>query len=101
VYRASISRIVGLVVAPCQAASARGPDARGFRIATPPCDADPSAPAPGSMSRPVERRGGGTLPMQQNHARALGKTMRAIRQSRAIDVARARTTLVERICKVE
>jgi hypothetical protein len=39
--------------------------------------------------------------MQPNHARALGKTMRAIRQSRAIDVASARTTPIERIRKVE
>jgi hypothetical protein len=101
VYRASISRTVGRVAAPLEAASARGLETRQLRVATPPSDADPAAPVPGSMILLPERRGGGPFPMQPVHSRTLGKTTRAVRQARAIVVASARATPAERIQKVE
>jgi hypothetical protein len=100
VYRASISRIVGLVVAPYEAVSARGRDAREFRGAMLRNGATPSAPVPGSMIPPVERRRGPSA-MQPIHSRTLGKLARAMRRTPAFVVVSAGATLVGRIRKVE
>jgi hypothetical protein len=101
VYRASISRTVGRVVAPFKAASTRGLTARGLRVAAPRSDANLSVLAPGSMIPPVERRGDGPPSMQPIHSRALGRTTRAVRQARASVVAGAGAMPVEYIRKME
>jgi hypothetical protein len=101
VYRASISRIVGLVVAPYEAASARGRDAREFRDAMLRNGATPSAPVPGSMIPPVERRGGPSSTMQPVHSPTRGKLARAVRRTPAFVVVSAGATPIGRIRKVE
>ena len=100
VYRASISRTVGLVVAPCEAASARGQDAPEFRVCKPRNDATPSALAPGSMIPPIQR-GGALSPMLSVDARAIGKLARAVPRTHAVVIVNARVTPVERNRKVE
>jgi hypothetical protein len=101
VYRASISRTVGLVVAPFEAVSARGQDARGFRAATPQKDANRSILAPGSMIPSVERCGRGRPPMQPMHSRALDKLARAARRTRAVVIVSAGAPSLERSRKEE
>jgi hypothetical protein len=101
VYRASISRTVGLVVAPFEAMSARGQGARGFRAATPQKDANQSVLDPGSMIPSVERCGPGRAPMQSIHSRALDKLARAARRTRAAMIVSAGAPSVERDRKEE
>jgi hypothetical protein len=104
VYRASISRTVGLVVAPYEAASARGQDAPRARVAKPrkdaKPDAKPSALASGSMIPPIERRGG-LPPTRPVDARTIGKLARAVPRSHMAAIVSAWPTLVERNRKVE
>jgi hypothetical protein len=95
VYRASISRTVGLVVAPCDAASARYQDAPQFRVGEPRNDATPSALASGSMIPPIERRRS-PLWMLPVDARAIGKLARAVPRTHTVAVVNARVTPVER-----
>ena len=99
-YRASISRTVGLVVAPREAESARGQDAPQFRVGKPRNDTKPSALAFGSMIPPIERRGG-LSPMRPVASRAIGELACAVPRTRTVVVASAWSAPVERNRKVE
>ena len=99
VYRASISRTVGLVVAPYEA-SARGQDAPRLRVGKPRNDAKPSALAFGSVIPPIEPRGG-LFPMLPVASRAIGELARAVPRAHTIVIVRAWATPVERNRKVE
>jgi hypothetical protein len=100
VYRASISRTVGLVVAPCEAANARGEDAPRFHVGKPRHDAKPSALASGSMIPSIERRGGPS-PMLPVVSRAIGRLARAVPRIPVGATVNARATPVERNRKGE
>ena len=99
-YRASISRTVGLVVAPYEAASARGQDAPLFRVGKPRRDTEPAAPASGSMIPPIERRGrlSPTLPVD---SRTIGKLARAVPRTHMVAIVNAWRAPVDRNRKVE
>jgi hypothetical protein len=100
VYRASISRIIGFVVAPYEAVSARGRDARGFRGATVRNGATPAAPVPGSMIPPDEGCGAPSA-MQPIHSRMVDKLARAVRRTPAFVVVSAGATPAGRMRKME
>jgi len=100
VYRASISRTVGLVVAPCEAASARGQNAPRFRVGKPRNDAKPSALASGSMIPPTERRGV-LSPMRSVDSRASGRPAGAVARTHMDALVNACALPVERNGKVE
>jgi len=100
VYRASNSRTVGLVVAPYEAASARGQDAPRFRVGKPRNDAKPSALYSRSMIPRIERRGG-LSPMRPVASRAIGELAGAVPRTHAIAIVDAWATSVERNRKVE
>jgi hypothetical protein len=104
VYRASISRTVGLVVAPREAASARGQDAPQLRVGKPRNDAKPddkpSAPASGSVIPPIERRGG-LSPVLPVDSRAIGKLARAVPRTHTVVIVNAQAAPFERNRKVE
>jgi hypothetical protein len=99
VYRASISRTVGLV-APYEAASARGQDAPHVRVGKPRNDAEPVALASGSMIPPIEQRSG-LSPMQPIGSRTIGKLARAVRRIHMITIVNAGPTPAERNRKAE
>ena len=100
VYRASISRTVGLVVAPREAASAGGQDAPQFRVGKPRNDARPSALASGSMIPPIERCSG-LSPVRPVDTRAIGELARAVPRTHTVVVVKAWATPVEYNRKVE
>ena len=99
VYRASISRTVGLVVAPYEAVSARGQQAPLFHVGKPRNDAEPAAPASGSMIPPIERRGG-LSPMPVD-SRTIAKLARVAPRTHMVAIVNAWPTPVERNRKVE
>ena len=101
VYRASISRTVGLVVAPCEAANARGEDAPRFHVGKPRHNAKPSALASGSMIPSIERRGGPSPMLLPVVSRAIGRPARAVPRIPMGAIVNARATPVERNRKGE